>query len=573
MRTSLGRIWRLTRLAASGPQVWVGLVLFGIVLALICIDLYVDVLMINWTRRFFDAVEQVDAATTISELGVFAVLVCCSAGIFLVGDYLRKRLWLHWRQRLTERAVHAWTSNGAYWHLREGLSDKTVDNPDQRISEDCDRFIDLMLQLTVDLFARVIGLVTYLAILWTLSDFVLRFALFGIDFAIPRYLVWLAFIYVLVSSVITHVMGWQLKSLLFRHERREADFRHALVQVRDNANEIAHSRGEEAERRRLDVRFQGIRGNWLRLIRRELILGLFSRPYYQSILRVPLFFALPAYFAGSVTFGGLMQLSRAFGSVTQTLSWFIFKYEKLAELAAVSQRLDDLFRVTTDPAPVKEAVTAIERDISRDGALRVSGLHLSTPQGRWLEPVPDRVVRPGERIWITGPSGQGKTTLLSALSGLWRYGQGRVETPEAQLMVLSQRPHLFSEGLAAAACYPADPTKVDPEKLRDVFERIGLSHRFDAIDRDGAGALEGLSLGERQRLALARVLLHRPDWIILDEATSSLDMASEAHMLALLRRELPKATVLCVAHREPVALEPTGIWQIGEITQLERRTA
>ncbi|OWU84298.1 ABC transporter permease [Oceanicola sp. 22II-s10i] len=573
MRVTLGRIRALTRRAAFGPGAGVGFALFAIVLVLILVDLWVDVQMIAWTRRFYDALEQLDAHTAMRELGVFGMLVTGSAAIFLVSDYLRKRLWLRWRQKLTGDALDAWTGGRAYWHLRPGLSAETVDNPDQRVSEDCDRYVELLLELTLDLVGRIAGVVTYVAILWTLSDFVLHFTALGFDIEIPRYMVWLAFLYVLVSSAITHMVGWPLKSLYFSHERREADFRHTLVQLRDNATEIAQAGGEAAERRRLDARFQGIRHNWLRLIRRELILGLFTRPYYQTVLRVPLFFALPAYFAGSVTFGGLMQLSSTFSRVTTTLSWFIFKYRDLAELAAVAHRLDDLFRVTGDPEPVGGVAAAVDRGTSADDALHVRGLRLATPQGRWLAPVPDRTIRRGERIWISGASGQGKTTLLTALSGLWRYGEGRIETPEAPIFVLPQRPYLCPDGLAAAACYPSGPDDFDPARLRAVLERVGLSHRLGALEADSEVALEGLSLGERQRLALARVLLHRPGWLVLDEATSALDATSEANLLAILRRDLPTAAILCVAHREPVGLDHTGVWTIGEVPQTERKTA
>ncbi|WP_163849273.1 ABC transporter ATP-binding protein/permease [Pseudooceanicola aestuarii] len=574
MLDTLGRIWRLTRLAASGPRAWVGLAMAAIVLALIFVELYVDVQMIAWTKRFYDALEAMDAATALRELGVFGALTGASAGINLAQIYLRKLLRLRWRTRLTGAALDSWTKGQAYWHLRPGLSLHGIDNPDQRISQDCDRFVELLLLETLDLLGKIVGLVTYLGILWGLSNFVLQFSAFGLDIAIPRYMVWLAFLYVALASLVTHGLGRPLKSIYFRQERREADFRHALVQVRDNATEIAQSGGETAERRRLNHRFGAIQTNWHRLIGREFVLGLFTQPYWQTILRVPLFFALPAYFAGSVTFGGLMQLSGTFSRVTTSLSWFIFSYKDLAEFAAVAHRLDELFSITRDPAPMPAAPRAITR--SHGGAaLRVRDLRLATPQGRWLAPVPDREVRPGDRIWISGGSGAGKTTLLAALSGLWRYGSGRIDLPEGRMMVLPQRPHVFAEGLAAAACYPEDPRDIPESRLREVLTRLGLSHRMPdgpLTDRDPA-ALEGLSLGERQRLALARVLLHRPDWVVLDEATSALDPAAEAHVLALLRHDLPKAAILCVAHRDPVALHPTGRWTLGTDLTTERKSA
>ena len=562
MRVVFGRVWRLSFLVAAGPQAWIGFVLFGIVLLFVGVDLYVDVLMIDWTGRFFDAVEQVDVDGTIRELGIFAILVLCSAGIFLVSDYLRKWLLLRWRAQLTDRALDAWTKNDAYWHLRPGLSAEAVDNPDQRVAEDCRRFVELLLLFSFDLLGRIAGVVTYVIVLWNLSDFVLSFSVFGFDVAIPRYMVWLALLYVLVSSVITHYSGRPLKDLFFRQEQREADFRYTLIQLRDNATEIAQSGGKSAERRRLVARFDGIRRNWFKLIRREFILGLFVRPYFQTILRVPTFFALPAYFAGSVTFGGLMQMAGTYSRVTTTLSWFIFNYDELAEFTAVAQRLDDLFRATTDLDPVDRVATDIALQIGTD-QISTQGLQLATPDGRWLSAVPDIRITSGERVWITGPSGSGKSTLIAALTGLWRYGSGHVVVPDASLLVMPPRPHVFNEGLAAAACYPSDPADMDPKELDDILCKVGLSHRLSMMDISGAVATEGLSLGERQRLAMARVLLHRPDWVVLDEATSSLDLSSEAHLLSLLRQRLPDVTILCIAHREPVALDPTTTWKIG----------
>ena len=573
MRRAIFRIYRLTRLAASGPRAWVGLIMFGTVLGLQFADVWVDVQMIAWYKRFYDALEQVDAPSAIRELWVFAGIVSLSVGIFLVSDYIRKRLLLRWRAQLTERTLDAWTTGHAYWHLRPGLSPKPADNPDQRLAQDCRTFVELLLQETLDLLTRIVALVSYVAILWNLSDFVLNLPVLGGELAIPHYLVWLAFIYVAVSSVFTHLMGRPLKSLVFRQERREADFRHALVQIRDNAGEIAQSGGEQAERRRLAQRFDAIRGNWHRLIGREFILGLFTRPYYQSILRIPLFFALPAYFVGAVTLGGLMQLSGAFGRVTQTLSWFIFSYRDLAEFAAVAERLDELIANANQPPPMPDVARDISRSPSDDGALHVRGLTLFTPLGRALVPVPDRTIRPGDRVWISGASGQGKSTLLAAISGVWPYGEGRIELPSARIMYLPQKAHLSCDGLAAAACYPEDPDNIPRARLRDAMARMGLQNRLDLLDDDGPAALRGLSMGERQRLALVRVLLLRPEWVALDEATSSLDAASEAEALALIKRVLPDATILCVSHRDPFALAPYTKWQIGLETNEERNTA
>ncbi|MFN4128130.1 ABC transporter ATP-binding protein/permease [Pannonibacter indicus] len=554
MRTVLARIFRLTRLAASGPGAPVALVLYAVVLGLQFAAVWVSVQLINWNKAFFDALEKRDAGEALLQVGHFALLISASAACFLVGDWLRKRLQMRLRERLTTCVLEAWLANKAYWHLRPGFSAQPVDNPDQRIAEDCRKFIERLLIETLDVISNVVALVSYVAVLWSLSAVPLSFTLFGHDVEIARYMVWAAFLYVAVSSLMTHLLGRPVKGLLFQQERREADFRHALVQLREGTDEIAQSSGEEAERRRLERRFGEIRRNWHRLIRAEVILGLFVRPYMQTILRIPTFLALPVYFAGNLTLGGLMQLAQAFSTTATTLSWFIFSYRDLAEFAAVSERLDGLLalaRHSQTPEGVPQAVT---RGPAPGGGLALRGVALSTPQGMRLAPVPDVALRPGQCLWVAGPSGAGKSTLLAALSGLWPFGEGRISLPEGPHLVLPQAPRVFPEGLAHAATYPLEPDEVGREAIEAALKEVGLGHKLAALDLPGAEGFAGLSMGERQRLALARVFIHRPAVLILDEATSALDARSEVDLLARLRAALPGATIICAAHRPPEAL-------------------
>jgi putative ATP-binding cassette transporter len=434
-----------------------------------------------------------------------------------------------------------------------------------RHAEKCGKLYDQVAQGWVA-EQNCVSIFSYVAVLWGLTSFVLTLSVFGTEIAVGHYLVWIAFLYVGVSTLITHWLGHPLKGLFFAQEKREADFRYALVQLRDNASEIAQSGGEQAEQRRLQDRFSRIRSNWHDLILREAILNLFRRPYYYTAIRSALFFSLPAYFAGFVSFGGLMQLSGAFSRVTSTLSWFIFNYPSLAEIAAVAERLDELFTSANDPEPMPDAQVQISQNVSNDGGLHLSGVALSTPSGRALAPVPDTSVQPTEAVWISGPSGSGKSTLVGAIAGLWRYGQGQIQRPETGMMVLPQKPYLLPDGLAQAACYPHDPSDFDPEQITQVLIRVGLENRLPMLQVAGPQAIEGLSMGERQRLAFARVLLNRPHWVVLDEATSALDAQAEAELLALLRSELPGAAILCVSHSAPHALGAYATWQIGGIT-------
>ncbi|RWR26037.1 ABC transporter ATP-binding protein/permease [Sinirhodobacter populi] len=551
MRQLFRRVMRLAWIAVSGPGMWGGLAVYGVVLALQFLGVWISVRLIAWNKAFYDALEQMDAAGALHQIGVFGLWIAASAAAFLAGDWLRKRLLMRWRANLTRRALDLWVSGRAYWYLRPGMSPGAIDNPDQRVAEDCRLFVNRLLIETLDLITNVVALVSYVTLLWALSSFPLQ--LWGVG--IPRYMVWAAFLYVALSSVVTHLLGRPLKSAIFTQEKREADFRHALIQLRENANAIAVAGGEPAETRRLNRLFAAVRGNWNLLIRRELVLGLFARPYFQTVLRIPTFLALPAYFAGTVTLGGLMQLASAFSNVTTTLSWFIFSYRDLAEFVAVSERLDGLFRTAAAP-PLQQVPQRIARLPSHDGSLRLQGLHLHTPEGRALAPVPDIVVRPGETIWINGASGRGKSTLLAALARLWPYGEGRITAPGG-LHVLPQQPRLLPEGIAASASYPEPPETYGPDRITDALRQSGLG----ALSQEAR--VEDLSGGERQRLALARVFLARPGWVVLDEATSALDPETEALVLRNLREALPDAAILCVSHRRPDALGPFRTLEIG----------
>lgn len=570
MGAVLARIWRLVRLCLAGPGGKRAGLVFLVVLGLELGAIYISILLVQWSADFFDALEQVDAAAAVRQIGVFAVLISLSASQFLIGEYLRKHVLIRWRETLTDAALDRWYGRGAYWRMRPGFSADGIDNPDQRVAEDCRLFVEGLLREALDLIPAIVGLVSYVLLLWSLSTFPLAFSIFGVEVSIPRYMVWLSFLYVFVSSLVTHGLGRPLKGLYFNQQQREADFRYGLVRTREFATEIAFSQGEVAERRDLSRRFARVRRNWRRLMRRELILGLFTRPYFQSVLRIPMFFALPPYLAGAVTLGGLMQLSQAFSRVTNTLSWFIFSYKELAEFVATAERLDTLMRMTAAPRPMTGAPTGLIRRPADDGWIRTRGVRLTTPTGRPLAATPDVAFPPGTRVWMNGPSGAGKTALLGALGGFWPYGEGSIETPAGRSVYLPQRAYLPASGLAEATVYPADPSALPANAVATTLARVGLDHRITALKNDGPAAVEGLSGGERQRLAIARLLNDRPDWIFLDEATSALDDASETSLLALIVQTLPDAGVIVIAHRPPDALGAYQTWNIQPPPDLEQ---
>jgi putative ATP-binding cassette transporter len=552
MREILRQIWRFLRIAASGPGRFLSLALVAIVVACQLAGIQIGLRLIQWYADFYNALQKLDATAAVSQMGVFALLIGTSAMLFLISQYLRKTVQLRWRRRLTDVLLTSWTAHQAYWTLDPSLGDpRSVDNPDQRVSEDANLFLASLLggegarTGVLDFIMNLIGLFSYGALLWQLSTFDLSFSLFGYDVVIPKYMFWIAPVYVVVATFLTHVLGRELPGLLAEEQKREANFRFALMRIRENASAIAMSGGEDAERRILSRRFESVVDIWQRVIRREFIYGLFQRPYFQTVLRIPMFFALPAFLAGKVTLGGLMQIAQAFQNVVTTLSWFIFNYKFVSDLVATTRRLA-LFHDATEATFTTQAGPL--RSTSVDGALRVSQLAIRTPNGRPLLDIPELRIARGQTVWLRGASGLGKSTLFKALAGLWPHASGAVEMPQAHIFFLPQQVYLPLDTLAAAAIYPSLPGTMAQPEIDALLHKVGLGHRL------GAAETSGLSIGEQQRLALARVIAAKPDWIFLDEATSALDLESEHRLMTLLRTELPTATFVIVAHREPQGL-------------------
>jgi putative ATP-binding cassette transporter len=541
---------KLTIARRSGK---IGIVLYVTVLALELSQILVSLRMIEWSKTFYDALQQLDGTTAMTQVGVFGLIVLAAVALTLSSTFVRKHLEIRWRSTLTSAVMDRWFANKAFMRLESDRAQPRPDNPDQRIAEDCRLFLagpngehgggSGLIPLSIDLVTNVVAILSYLAVLWSLSEFALSLNFIGISGEIPRYMVWAAFLYVILCSALTHWLGNPLKALYMAQQRREADFRFGLVRVRENADAIALSNGETVERRDLDTRFGGIVDNWKRLIVAELRLISFTYPYMYTVLRIPTFLALPAFFAGSVTFGGLMQLASAFSQVVTTLSWFIFSYRPLADLVAAASRLTVFLDAMEAGAP---SSPALSRQPATGPDLSLSGLAVATPAGRELLTIGGLNVRRGEAVWLKGASGLGKTSLLKTIAGTWPHAKGAIELPEGEPLFLPQRTYFPDGTLLDAAVYPRGAASFDQSAITAALRAVGLGHRLDT-----GGAPSTLSGGEQQRLALARLLLLKPEWAFLDEATSSLDLGAEADLLALLRRELPQTAFFIVSHREP----------------------
>ncbi|WP_448954279.1 ABC transporter ATP-binding protein/permease [Labrys neptuniae] len=547
----LHQMGRLLRLCVAGPGGRMGLVLLALVLGLNLGGVYVTLRLIDWNAQFYSALEKRDAAAAVAQIGMFGLLIGLGAVLYLSAVYLRKGVQIRWRHALTAIALDRWLDNKTHARLRQGVPAAALDNPDQRIAEDCRLFVDKFTEEGLEVVTSAVGLVSYVGLLWSLSSFPLAFTVFGTGVEIPRYMVWAAPVYVLVASALTHWLGRPLLALHAQQQRREADFRFALGHLRQSSEAVALMDGEPAERRLLDARFGAIMRNWRTLMNRDLILGCFTRPYHSTVLRIPMFLALPAYLAGHVALGGLMKLAAAFQNVVTTLSWFIFSYRDLAELGAAVRRLDG-FLMALDQL---EAPRSIRRQVEGSDGLAVRNLTLATPEGRALQVLADLELERGENAWLSGASGIGKSTLIKALAGLWPHGAGSISLPAGRrIAFLPQAVYLPLADLRSALAYPHPPESLPRHAYAEVLEAAGLGDRLWGLDDPEPP--QGLSGGEKQRLALARLMLARPDWAVLDEPTSALDGAAEARLFTALRSALPDTSFVVVAHREPAGLGP-----------------
>ena len=433
-------------------------------------------------------------------------------------------------------------------HYRMQLRGDAADNPDQRISDDVKMFVEQTLTIGTGLLNSLVTVVSFLVILWNLSEAAPLHA-FGYDLTIPGYLLWAGLIYAIFGTALTHWIGKPLINLNFEQQRLEADFRFNLVRVRENGEQIALLQGGANERERLLMRFGRVMGNWYQLMTRTKRVTAFTGSYSQASVVIPVILCAPAYFAGKIQLGAITQTWDAFSNVQDSLSFFVSSYRNLAEWRAIVARLDGFENSIASAETLADDPALIQVKLNATGEIALPQLLVKLPNGTPLVAAEHFSFRAGERTLVTGPSGSGKSTLFRAVAGIWPFGSGAVEVPaEAKLMMLPQRPYLPIGPLHEAVVYPGETAGFEAEQVRDVLAAVGLPQLAERLDEDGHWN-RTLSLGEQQRLGLARALLHRPDYLFLDEATASLDEPSEARLYRLLTEKLPQATIVSIGHR------------------------
>ena len=558
--------WHLFRGYWNSEHKWKARGLLAFVIGLNFFGVYLLVRLNSWYNEFYNALQQYQVDSFWPLVGEFTGVAMLYIVIAVYAIYLRQAVQIKWRTWLTDKYLSRWLKGQVYYRLQVQNSD--TDNPDQRISEDINQFVNLSLQLLIGFLKQLTTLVAFGVVLWNLSGaFTLNLG--GQDIVIYGYMFWFSFVYSGIGTVCAHLVGRKLIGLNFEQQRFEADFRFNMMRVRENSESIAFYGGENAENKGFHERFAKVISNFWQLMKQTKILNFYVNGYAQLAVIVPLILAAPQYFAGAIALGGLMQTVSAFGRVQDALSYFVESYDSIAQLAAVVKRLDTFTEHMERAEMVENGVRPQTAD---DTELRVEDLRVQLPDSRVLLENCSLTLPAGSRLLVTGSSGCGKSTLLRTLAGIWPYGKGNLSLQKnSRLLFLPQKPYLPLGSLRRALYYPGTAAGSDAA-LQAVLVKVGLDKfvtRLDEVD-DWSRIL---SLGEQQRLAFARVLLQKPDWVFLDEATSALDEPREAEVYELLKKELPQMGVVSVGHRstlyaqheQELKLAGDGNWQLQTI--------
>jgi putative ATP-binding cassette transporter len=485
---TLATIWRIASPYFRSEDKWPGRILLAAVIAIELSIVGINVLLNSWNNTFYNALQDKNWDAFVYQLAYFCVLATAYIFLAVYQLYLNQWLQIRWRRWLTRTYLDKWLAGSN--HYRMQLLGDAADNPDQRIAEDVKQFIDAgatgigILPIGLSLLNATVTLASFAVILWNLSA-TAPLHVFGISFDIPGYLLWAALIYAVLGTAFTHLVGRALIALNFQQQRYEADFRFNLVRVRENSEQIALLSGEPAERDRLLMRFGNVVSNWMAIMSRQKKLTFLTAGYSQAAVVFPYIMVSPAYFAGAIQLGGLMQTANAFGQVQGALSVFVNVYRQLAEWRAVVDRLSGFDRsiATAREAAVKPPVIAVASADSN--AVSFKDLSVRLPNSEPLINATDVTIKFGERVLISGPSGAGKSTLFRALAGVWPFGEGTITIPKnARMMILPQRPYFPIAPLAAAVAYPAEPGQFDAATIAELISAVGLPALVPRIEEE-----------------------------------------------------------------------------------------
>ena len=545
---SLG-IFLLVRLTHWGKQFWMfaggylspkrsikPLLFFVLIVTLTLFSVRLSLVHSTWYNNMYTALQEFNQTVFWEQMILFCFIAGFSVAAALISYYLNQRFSINWIEWLNTELLEKWMDKRAYY--KSQYIGNNLDNPDQRIQQDIQSYVKTTLSLSTGVIDAVTSMISYTILLWGLAG---PMTLFGIE--IPRAMVYLVFAYVIFTTLIAFWLGKPLIRLNFANEKLNANYRYSLIRVKEYAESIAFYAGEKVEKSRLYKQFRAVIDNMWDIVFRALKFSGFNLVVSQISVVFPLLIQVGRYFEKQIKLGDLMQTLQVFGKLHSNLSFFRNTYDSFAEYKATLDRLTGFhYSVETAQKQSKTDITDHPTDVI------FQHLSVKSPMGKILIKDLNLTLTQGNSLLIQGQSGVGKTTLLRTIAGLWSYAEGKIFCPQHNTLFLSQRPYLPQGNLLTALYYPDTTENVDLAKITRVLEQVQLAHLQDRLEQEQDWS-RILSLGEQQRLAFARLLLHKPKVAFLDEASASLDEGMEYAMYRLIREELPNTTIISVGHR------------------------
>src|SRR5262252_3524914 len=502
-----------------------------------------------WNRKVFDAIEKRDSATVLWLSAVFFPLALTSVALGVAQVYARMAIQRRWRAWLTNQMVSRWLNHGRYYQLNLVAGDHK--NPEYRIAEDLRVATESPVDFVAGVISALLSAATFIVVLWTIGG-ALNVFLAGTTLTIPGFLVIAAIAYAGLASTAMAVIGRKFVTISESRNQAEAEFRYVLTRVRENGESIALLGGEAEERDGIDKSLRNVLRQWARLCGQHMRTTIVSQGSNVIAPVLPVLLCAPKFLDGSMTLGQVMQAASAFTIVQSAFGWLVDNYPRLADWNACARRIASLMMSLDglERAERGDGFGRIKRgETEGEAMLSLNDLSVTLDDGTAVVGETEVAIEPGERLLVAGESGTGKSTLVRAIAGLWPWGGGSVNFhPDRRLFMLPQRPYVPSGTLRRAVAYPGAAEDWDVGEICDALHKVGLDHLKDKIEEEAPWD-QTLSGGEKQRLAFARLLLHKPDIVVLDEATSALDEKSQDKMMDMVTRELPKATIVSVAHR------------------------
>lgn len=566
-------IFLLVRFSRWGKQFWQfaggylspkrsvkPLLFFLLIVALTLVSVRISLVYSEWYNNMYTSLQEFNQAVFWQQMGLFCVIAACAVSTSLASYYIEQRFIISWIAWLNDELTNKWMTNRAYYKTQ--YLSANLDNPDQRIQQDVQSYVKTTLSLSTGVIDAVTSMISYTILLWGLAGPML---LFGVE--IPHMMVFLVFAYVIFTTLIAFWLGRPLIHLNFANERLNANYRYSLIRVKEYAESIAFYAGEKVEQNQLYRQFRAVINNMWNIVFRTLKFSGFNLIVSQISVVFPLLIQVGRYFEKQIKLGDLMQTLQVFGKLHTNLSFFRNSYDTFAGYKATLDRLTG-FTYAIDMAN-RESETDI-RNSENDVIFK--GLSIKNPFGRTLINNVNLTLPQGASLLIQGDSGVGKTTLLRTAAGLWSYSQGTVYCPLDSQLFLAQKNYLPQGDLSTALAYPKNSADIDRPLAEEILRKVQLGHLIERLEQEQDWT-RILSLGEQQRLAFGRLLLHKPKVAFLDEATASMDEGLEDAMYRLLKSELPNTTLISVGHRstlkryhrQQLQIFADGSWALNEI--------